>query len=310
MAVAGTPTLDQLKVFITVVEVGSFAGAARALGRTTSVVSYTITNLEALFGFSLFMRDATRRPVLTAAGLTVLSEARAVTNGLNRLRAKAQGLLEGLEPEVTLVLDVMLPESRVIDALRAFRIEFPSVALHVRSEGLGAVTQLVIDGAAMIGVCGPPDIEVPGLQRIGVGSVQLIPVAAPDHPLAVASRNLVGAGRDHLQVVLTDRSDRTKGVDLGVVANHTWRVADLRTKHLLLLDGVGWGAMPAPMVRQDLEAGRLVKLDLPDFKGGAYRFFAIYRANAPLGPAASFLVERFAGQTPPWVAPDEDCQAI
>jgi hypothetical protein len=33
----GTPTLDQLRVFLTVVEVGSFAGAARKLGRTASV---------------------------------------------------------------------------------------------------------------------------------------------------------------------------------------------------------------------------------------------------------------------------------
>lgn len=42
----GTPTLDQLKVFLTVVEVGSFAAAARKLHRATSVVSYSISNLE------------------------------------------------------------------------------------------------------------------------------------------------------------------------------------------------------------------------------------------------------------------------
>ena len=40
----GTPTLDQLRVFLTVVEMGSFAGAARRLGRATSVISYSITN--------------------------------------------------------------------------------------------------------------------------------------------------------------------------------------------------------------------------------------------------------------------------
>ena len=37
----GTPTLDQLRVFLTVVEVGSFAGAARKLHRATSVISYS-----------------------------------------------------------------------------------------------------------------------------------------------------------------------------------------------------------------------------------------------------------------------------
>src|SRR5262249_8573088 len=45
----GTPTLDQLQVFLTVVDVGSFAGAARRLGRATSVISYSISNLEGQF---------------------------------------------------------------------------------------------------------------------------------------------------------------------------------------------------------------------------------------------------------------------
>ena len=46
----GTPTLDQLRVFLTVVETGSFAAAARKLNRATSVVSYSIANLEAQLG--------------------------------------------------------------------------------------------------------------------------------------------------------------------------------------------------------------------------------------------------------------------
>ena len=50
MSDPGTPTLDQLRVFLTVVEVGSFAGAARRLGRATSVISYSIANLEAQLG--------------------------------------------------------------------------------------------------------------------------------------------------------------------------------------------------------------------------------------------------------------------
>jgi len=306
----GTPTLDQLKVFLTVVDIGSFVGAARALGRATSVISYTIANLEAQLGFPLFDRESTRKPLLTEAGRTVLAEARAVTNGVNRLRAKAKGLLQGLEAGVSLALDMMLPASRVLDALKSFRSEFPTVPLYIRFEGLGAVTQLVLDGTVSIGVRGPPDIEIDGLERLGIGSVPLVPVAAPDHPLALASRNLVGASRDHVQIVLTDRSDRSKGQELGVMATHTWRVTDLSTKYMLLLEGIGWGAMPVPMVRDDLKAGRLVKLDLPDFKGGAYRFFAIHRSNTPPGPAGAFLIERFASQVPTWAPAETDVEPL
>ena len=32
-------------------------------------------------------------------------------------------------------------------------------------------------------------------------------------------------------------------------------------KHKLLLGGLGWGGMPEPMVRADIESGRLVRLD-------------------------------------------------
>src|ERR1700722_10386985 len=38
----GVPSLDQLAVFLAVVETGSFAAAARRLGRATSAVSYAI----------------------------------------------------------------------------------------------------------------------------------------------------------------------------------------------------------------------------------------------------------------------------
>lgn len=306
----GTPTFDQLRVFLTVVDVGSFAGAARKLNRATSVVSYTIANLEAQLGFALFDRDSTRRPCLTEAGRIVLSETRSVANGVNRLRAKAQGLLQGLEPSLSIALDAMLPASRVLDALKGFRSEFPTIPLQIRTEGLGAVTDLVLNGAASIGVCGPPDVDIDGLDRMGIGSVELIPVAAPNHPLALASDKRIGAGREHIQIVLTDRSERTKGIDLGVVATHTWRVADLSTKHMLLLEGLGWGNMPVPMIREDLLSGRLVRIELPDIKGGNYRFFAIHRSDAPPGPAGSFLIQKFAKQVPDWALNARDVQAL
>src|SRR5215471_2349402 len=289
----GTPTLDQLRVLLAVAEVGSFAGAGRKLGRATSAVSYAIANLEAQLGVLLFDRERTRKPRLTEAGRTVLAEARAIATGIDGLRAKVSGLLHGLEAEISLVLDMMLPSARVVDALKAFRAEFPTVSLRLYIEALGAVTQMVIEGAASIGICGALDEAVAGIERIGVGSVEWIPVAAPDHPLALAGRNAPGAGRDHIQLVLTDRSLRTRGQDLGVVGTQTWRLADLGSKHMLLKEGIGWGYMPEPMVREDVEGGRLILLDMPELKRGSLRLYAIYRTDTPPGPAGSWLISRF-----------------
>lgn len=290
----GTPTLDQLQVFLTVVEVGSFAAAARKLGRATSVISYSIANLEAQLGVAIFDRQSTRRPQLTQAGRAVLSEARAVTNGINELRAKVRGLLQGVEAEIHLVLDVMLPAWRVVDALKAFRAEFPTVSLRLNIEALGMITQMVLDGTATLGISGP--LEVPGIERVSVGAVELIPVAAPDHPLARTGPNLPGAGREHIQLVLTDRSALTRGRDFGVIATETWRLADLGAKHMLLKGGIGWGFMPEPTVRQDIEAGRLVRLAIPEAKSVSALLFAIYRTDTPPGPAASWLIARFQAQ--------------
>src|SRR5215470_4891789 len=127
----GTPTLDQLRVFLAVVDVGSFAGAARQLARAPSVISYSIANLEAQLGVSLFDRQSTRKPQLTEAGRAVLSEARIISNEIDGLRAKVRSHLQGLEAEIRLVLDVMLPASRVVDSLKAFRAEFPTVSLRL-----------------------------------------------------------------------------------------------------------------------------------------------------------------------------------
>ena len=292
----GTPTLDQLRVFLTVVEVGSFAAAARKLHRATSVVSYTIANLETQLGVSLFDRQTTRKPQLTDAGRTVLAEARTITNGVHGLRAKVKGLLQGLEAQVHLVLDVMLPAERVVDALRSFREAFPTVALHLHMEALGAVTERVINRAAIIGVSGPMNDGIDGIERIAAGSVELIPVAAPHHPLAADPAIAPGATREFTQLVLSDRSVLTKDQEFAVLSTHTWRLADLGAKHMLLREGIGWGNMPAPMVQEDLDSGRLVLLNLPEYQSGTYTFDVIYRTDLPPGPAARWLIERFMQQ--------------
>ena len=127
----------------------------------------------------------------------------------------------------------------------------------------------------------------------------MIPVAAPDHPLA-RGRLLPGAGREHIQLVLTDRSPLTAGRDFSVVSDRTWRLADLGAKHQLLREGIGWGHMPLPLIAPDLAAGTLVRLDMPDHGGIIYPFDGIYRSDTPPGPAAAWLLERFreAGEVP------------
>lgn len=290
MASPGTPTFDQLRIFLAIVDTGSFAAAGRKLNRAVSVISYGVANLEAQLGLSLFDREGTRKPTLTIAGRALLAEARSIAEGMDGLRAKVKGMLDGLEAEIDVAVDVMVPPDRLGKVLRAFALEYPTVQLRLHVEALGAVTAMVLDGKAIVGVSGP---ITEGVERVAAGSTLMVPVAAPDHPLARMDPIPPGAGRDYTQLVLSDRSRFTEGRDFAVVSPKTWRLADLSAKHALLREGIGWGNMPWQMIEGDLQSGALVRLAMPDSTEGVYGFWGIWRRDQPPGPAAQWLLDQF-----------------
>lgn len=285
-------TLDQIRVFLAVVEEGSFSGAARRLHRAQSAVSYAIANLERLLDVTLFER-AGRTPELTDAGRALLSDARAVQVQADQLLARARRMAQGTEPRLSLAVDMMFPMELLLDGLGAFRQEFPDVSLMLHTEALGGAADLVDKGLCKIGIS--PDLpQLPeGLKRLRLLSLPLVPVAAPGHPLAqVGGRPTEELLKAHTQLVLTDRSQLTAGVELGVAGGETWRLADLSAKHACLLAGFGWGSMPLHLVEEDLAAGRLVHLN-PDAEEPEVRvpLVLLYRTSEPPGRAGAWLVE-------------------
>ena len=289
----GQPSLDQLRVFLTVAEEGSFNRAAKRLGRAISVVSYAIANLEAQLGVALFDREGSRKPQLTHAGQALLAEARAVADDVDALVAKVRSLQQGLESELALAVDVMVPGAAIARILREFQRMFPSVPLRLHVEALGAVAALVIDGQADIAIGGPVAADCPEVERQRVGSVELVPVAAPTHPLAQMDRIAPGETRRHLQLVLTDRSPLTEGRDFSVLSPRSWRLADLGAKHVLLREGLGWGNMPRHLIEEDLARGTLVQLDVPEGSRFDFPLSALWRRDRVPGPAACWMLTAF-----------------
>jgi DNA-binding transcriptional LysR family regulator len=291
----GEPSLDQLRIFLSVAKEGSFGGAARSMGRAVSAISYGIAQLEAQLGVMLFAREGSRRPVLTEAGEALLGETRSVADRVDALLAKTASLHAGLESHLGLVLDVMVPGEVTARILREFRETFSTVALRLRVEGLGAVAACLIEENGQLAIGGPVIADDPSLERRALGEIELVPVAAPSHPLATGPA-APGDARAHLQLVLTDRSQRTAGREFSVLSPLTWRLGDLGAKHALLREGLGWGNMPRAMVASDLAAGRLMALDLPERPGGTYRLSALWRRDTRLGPATSWLIDRFRSE--------------
>jgi DNA-binding transcriptional LysR family regulator len=287
------PSLDQLRVFLTVAEEGSFNRAARKLGRAVSVVSYAIANLETQLGIVLFERQGSRTPQLTPAGQALLAEASTVSADVDALVAKVRSLHQGLESELALAVDVMVPGTALAQILREFQRLYPTVVLRLHVEALGAVAALVIDRQADIAIGGPVTADHAELERQLVGSVEMIPVAAPSHPLARMESIAPGEARRHLQLVLTDRSPLTAGRDFSVISPRSWRLADLGAKHVLLREGLGWGNMPRHRIEADLAEGALVWLRVPEGPRFDFELNALWRRDRLPGPAACWLLSAF-----------------
>lgn len=288
-------TLDQLRTLVAAADEGSFSAAARRLARAQSVVSQTISGLEAQLGVALFDRVA-RFPVPTEAGAILVAEARAVLHQADRFKARARDLLSGLEPELPIAIDVMFPIEIFTSVVTEFGQSFPDTPLRVYVESLGAVIQPVLDKRCSFAVSGTVPLFSPELNPERLLSVKLTLVVAPGHPLA---RLPAPISREQLaefvQLVLTDRSTLSEGKQFGVIAPKTWRLADLGAKHEFLRASLGWGSMPTHLIQADLIAGRLVELEVDASawpQGNQMTMFALHRQDTPPGPAGRWLIER------------------
>nr|WP_087573499.1 LysR family transcriptional regulator [Sphingomonas sp. CDS-1] len=288
-------TLDQMRTLIAAADEGSFSAAARRLGRAQSVVSQTISGLEGQLKVMLFERTG-RFPILTEAGATLVGEARMVLRQADRFKARARDLAGGLEPELSIALDVMFPIEVFTSAVAEFEVTFPDTPLRVYVESLGAVIQPVLDGRCSFAISGTLPLFSAELSLERLLAVRLALVAAPTHPLAGQEKPLSREQlAEHVQLVLTDRSSLSEGKQFGVIAQKTWRLADLGAKHAFLIGRLGWGSMPLPMIREDLATGRLVELNVnadvwPD--GDQMTMFALHRQDCLPGPAGRWLIER------------------
>jgi DNA-binding transcriptional LysR family regulator len=287
-------SLDQLRTFIAAADSGSFSAAARKLLRAQSVVSETISNLEKQVGVRLFDRSG-RYPKLTAAGSVILADARSIITGVDLLKARAKGMSAGLEPELSVVIDVFYPIDAITQVAKEFREKYPRVALRIYVEALGGAIQPVLDGRCSIGVVGSLPVIPDTLTYERLPGIGFLMVAARDHALASyrgkIPKSVLGK---HTQIVLTDRSELSAGREFGVMSPATWRLADLFAKHHFLLKGLGWGGMPLHAVHKDLEEGRLSALAIEDVppEGLTLPISAVWQTKAPPGPAGRWFVDR------------------
>jgi DNA-binding transcriptional LysR family regulator len=287
-------SLDQLRTFIAAADEGSFSAAGRRLRRAQSVVSQTVANLEGQLGLKLFDRSA-RVPVLTDHGRALLADARAVAGGVDLFKARAKSLAGGLEPELSVVVDVTFPGAIFLPAVAAFQEKFPAILLRLDAEGGDAVVEPVLDGRNALGVMGSRSHAPPQLTREPLLTVRMVTVVSPRHPLTTYGAPIPTAVlAEHIQIVHTDRSDLSQAREFGMLSPRVWRVSHHEAKHVFLRAGFGFGCMPLHAVEADLASGALVQISVEEGlpESEVVSMSAIYRTDSPPGPAGRWFIDR------------------
>jgi DNA-binding transcriptional LysR family regulator len=289
-------SLDHLRTFIAAADEGSFSAAGRRLGRAQSAVSQTLANLEGQLAVKLFDRSA-RFPVLTDQGRALLADARAVMGNVGTFKARAKILAGGLEPELSIAVEVIFPLAPLTATVAAFQGKFPATVLRFDVES-SAVVEPVLDGRCAIGVWGGMAGRAsarPQLTREPLLTVKTLFVVSPQHPLATHRApippTLLG---EHIQLVHADIARLAPADRRGVLSPKVWRLSHLGAKLAFLRAGLGFGLMPLHMIEADLASGSLVRIiaESSPVDGYAVAMSAIYRTDSPPGPAGRWFIER------------------
>ena len=84
----------------------------------------------------------------------MLADARGIIASVDFMKARAKGMAAGLEPELSVVVDVFYPIGAITQVAQEFRQQYPGVALRIYVGALGAAIQPVLDGKCSVGIIG------------------------------------------------------------------------------------------------------------------------------------------------------------
>ena len=288
----------EMQTFATVVDVGSFIGAADALSLSKAAVSRHVNELETRLGVRLLHRT-TRRLSLTSEGEVFLGRCRDLLSGLEEAEAEitshsatARGLLRVNAP-VTFGIRHLAP------LWGAFRDRHPQVRLDIALAD--RVVDLVEEGfdlAIRIG-----NLSDSSLVSRQLTLTRLILCASPhyleahgtpSHPDELTGHTVIGysywsAGDEwRLEGPNGPVSVRTRAC---IHSNNgdTCRAAALAGQGVIL--------QPDFVVGNDVKAGKLVEL-MPEYRAGELGVHAVYPSRRHVAPKVraliAFLTDHFA----------------
>src|SRR5450432_3362356 len=271
-------TPDALTMMDAIARSGSFAAAARQLGKVPSALTYSVRQLEDALDVLLFDRRS-RQATLTAAGQELLDEGRRLLDEMDAVANRVKRVATGWETQLTVAVDDIVSRSTILDLFADFYTasaalpraadqaavaavaSSPPTRLRIRNEVLAGTGEALVTGQAdlAIGVGAGRDLPS-GITMKDLGAIEFVFAVAPHHPLARITTPIDDAELiRHRAVAVADSANRLTPITVNLLPGQdVLTVSDMRAKIEAQLSGVGCGFVPEPMVRSFIASGQLV----------------------------------------------------
>jgi len=310
-------TPDALSMIDTIARTGSFAAAARELGKVPSALTYSVRQLEEALDVLLFDRRS-RQAKFTAAGEELLNEGRRLLAESAAVANRVKRVASGWETQLCVAVDDVISRLTVFELCEAFyalnpqgRISGgmpgnggPGTRLKLRTEVLAGTWEALVSGQADlaigVGLQSPP----PGVAVEPLGDLAFVFAVAPQHPLAAATEPLDDVELlRYRAVAVADTAQRMSPLTVNLLPGQdVLTVSSMAAKVEALLRGMGCGYIPEPMVRQHLRSGTLLhkatlRPNAPARMGYAWRCGSGRRERASLGLGLQWWLKQLAVPT-------------
>jgi DNA-binding transcriptional LysR family regulator len=256
-------TPEALAMIDAIARTGSFAAAAREMGKVPSALTYSVRQLEDALDVLLFDRSS-RQAKLTAAGEELLEHGRRVLGEIDALANRVRRVATGWEATLTIAVDGVLSRRTLLELVESFyaqRETGASTQLRLRTEVLTGVWEALVTGQAdlAVGLSGHPSAHK-GVDQRTLGDMPFVFAVAPHHALAALPEPL--ADEDilrHRAVAVADSAQRLSPATHNLLLGQdVLTVASMQAKIDAQLRCLGCGFIPEPLARTHIRNGVLV----------------------------------------------------
>ncbi|EMI5492056.1 LysR family transcriptional regulator [Providencia stuartii] len=258
---------ENLSIFLTVIEKGSFSAAARSLHKVPSAVSMAIANLEAELGFLLFERH-TREPKPTEKALALVPYARNIVDNLWQLNIFSRELTEGVESTLTIGVAEGINPNMLFEALKIISQRYPLMHVELITAAQDDIFPLLHEHKIQLAMAFGGLSVNSQEQFYCIGYESLVATISADHPSIAHKTGLFIEDLVQTRQIVISSFQRQLSDIRSVVATNFWRVGSFTMALGLVKAGMGWGNLPISLIKDQLQSGALKQLEFKNTPNG------------------------------------------